>query len=186
MTDDIRVIAFTGLPGTGKSTLAECLAREIGAPVFNGDWLMGALKPAHQALSNLDQSTYLAMYYNLIETLITRQLMFGQSAVIDDILDDQVATRWQELARSNSAELYIIECTCTNRAEHRKRLEGRQRGIPGWHEIGWDHVERMSAQYPPLTIDRLVVDAMEPVPHNIHRVHAYISSAQSKAPMPGH
>ena len=35
------VIAFTGLPGTGKSTLAEALASETGIPAFAGDWLLG-------------------------------------------------------------------------------------------------------------------------------------------------
>lgn len=40
------IVLFTGLPGTGKSTLAERVARAVKAPVFAGDWLMGALKPA--------------------------------------------------------------------------------------------------------------------------------------------
>jgi hypothetical protein len=44
------VIVFTGLPGTGKSTLAEAVARRIGAPAFAGDWLLGALAP-HGVLS---------------------------------------------------------------------------------------------------------------------------------------
>jgi predicted kinase len=35
------VAVFTGLPGTGKSTLAEQVARAVGAPLFAGDWLMG-------------------------------------------------------------------------------------------------------------------------------------------------
>jgi hypothetical protein len=26
-------------------------------------------------------------------------------------------------------------------------VEGRTRGIPGWHELSWDHVERMRIQY---------------------------------------
>ena len=49
------------------------------------------------------------------------------------------------------------------------------RGIPGWHEIGWDHVERMRAEVAPLTADRLTVDAMEPVAGNLRRVLAYIA-----------
>jgi adenylate kinase family enzyme len=107
MATDIQVIAFTGLPGTGKSTLAERLGRENGVPVFNGDWLMGALKPAHHVLSELDRPTYLAMYESRIESLITRQLMFGQSAVVDDMLKDDVATRWQKLARSHEARFSL-------------------------------------------------------------------------------
>jgi 2-phosphoglycerate kinase len=33
----------------------------------------------------------------------------------------------------------------------------------GWHEVGWDHVERMRTEIPPPTVDRLVVDAMSPL-----------------------
>jgi hypothetical protein len=39
------VIVFTGLPRTGKSTLAEYVARSLHAPAFAGDWLMGAFPP---------------------------------------------------------------------------------------------------------------------------------------------
>ena len=94
-----RLIAFTGLPGTGKSTLADQLAAAIGAPSFAGDWLLGALKP-HGVLTGLDHPTFLAMYYNLLETLVTRQLILGQSAVIDCLVNDEIATRWQQLGPS--------------------------------------------------------------------------------------
>ena len=50
-----QVVIFTGLPGTGKSTLAEQVARTVGAPAFAGDWLMGGLKPAHAALAKIEE-----------------------------------------------------------------------------------------------------------------------------------
>ena len=34
-----QLISFTGLPGAGKSSLAEAVARELGHPVFAKDWL---------------------------------------------------------------------------------------------------------------------------------------------------
>ena len=56
-----QVIAFTGLPGTGKSTLAERLATDLAIPAFAGDWLLGALKP-HGVLTGLTRPAFLAMY----------------------------------------------------------------------------------------------------------------------------
>lgn len=44
--------------------------------------------------------TFLAMYYNLLETLVTRQLILGQSAVVDCLVNDEIATRWQQLGPS--------------------------------------------------------------------------------------
>ena len=169
----MTVIAFTGLPGTGKSTLAERLATEIGAPAFAGDWLLGALKP-HGVLTGLTRPAFLAMYYDLLETLIKRQLMLGQSAILDCLVNDEVAERWRKMAAEYGARLEVIECVCTDEGEHRRRLEGRVRGIPGWHEVGWDHVERMRLEYPALTHEHLTVDAMDPVEVNLGLINEYI------------
>ena len=168
------VIAFTGFPGTGKSTLAEALATETGAPAFAGDWLLGALRP-HGVLTGLSRPAFLAMYYDLLETLIKRQLMLGQSAIVDGLIDDVVAERWQKTAAEYDARLDVIMCVCTDEVEHRRRLEGRTRGIPGWHEVGWDHVERMRVEFPVLTHEHLTVDALDPVDGNLRLVRKYIS-----------
>jgi predicted kinase len=172
-----QVIIFTGLPGTGKSTLAEQVARIVRAPAFAGDWLMGGLKPARAALGKLDRSEYLAAWFGLLRTLVTRQLMLGQDAVVDDLVvsEGQVAA-WRETADRFSARLFLIECICSDEAVHRSRIEGRIRGIPGWHEVGWSHVERMRSEMIRLTVDRLIVDAMEPVADNLRRVLEYISA----------
>jgi hypothetical protein len=49
---------------------------EIGAPCFSGDWLLGALVPS-RVLHGLDRPTSLGLYYNLLGTLIRRQLMLA-------------------------------------------------------------------------------------------------------------
>ncbi len=165
----LKVLAFTGLPGTGKSTLAERVAVAIGAPAFAGDWLMGALKP-HGVLDTLDRPTYLAMYYGLLETLVRRQLMVRQSAITDCLLNDAVIAGWRSAAAEYGAELHVVECVCTDPDLHRSRLEGRARGIPGWHEVDWEHVHRMRVAYPPLTVERLVIDAVDPIEDNVRRV----------------
>jgi predicted kinase len=173
-----QVIIFTGLPGTGKSTLAEQVARTVGAPAFAGDWLMGGMKPAHAALAKLNRSEYLDAWFGLLRTLVTRQLMLGQDAVVDDVVTGSRVAAWRETAARFSARLFLIECICSDESIHRERIEGRIRGIPGWHEVGWDHVERMRTELSvsPLTADRLTVDAMEPVADNFARVLEYISA----------
>lgn len=168
-----QIIAVAGLPGTGKSTLAERLARETGTPAFSGDWLMGSLKP-HGVFDDMDPQTYLALWNGLLETLIVRQLLLGQSAINDGLIDDGTAERWTRLAAEHSAELKVIECVCSDTEVHRSRVEGRVRGIPGWHEIDWAHVERMRGEFPPLTVERLVVDAVDPLDANLAKVRDHL------------
>ncbi len=177
-----QVIIFTGLPGTGKSTLAEQAARAVGVPAFAADWLMGAIKPA---LAKLDRSEYLTVRAGLLGTLVTRQLMLGQGSIVDALVTENEVASWQEAATRFPARWYLIECVCSDEVVHRERTEGRTRGIPGWHEVGWDFVERMRTELSLLTADRLTVDAMEPVADNLRRVLDYlVSPAPAAGPRP--
>ncbi|WP_433167673.1 AAA family ATPase [Kribbella sp. CA-247076] len=169
----MTVLAITGLPGTGKSSVAEGVGKRTGVPVFAGDWLLGALKP-HGVLDGLSRPAFLALYYDLLGTLIRRQLMFGQSAIVDCLLDDEVADRWGRMAARFGSRLFVVECVCSDETEHRRRLGRRDRAIPGWHEVGWDHVERMRTEYPPLTREHLTVDAMDSMDRNLRLINSYI------------
>ena len=101
--------------------------------------------------------------------------MLGQSAVVDDVVSESQLPLWRETAARFSARLFLIECICSDEGIHRARIGSRTRGIPGWHEVGWDHVERMRSEVIPLTEDRLTVDALEPVDENMRQVLGYIA-----------
>ncbi len=138
---------------------------------------MGALQPANKVLAQLDRESYLKMHYGLLETLMIRQLMFQQAAIIDGVVNDAVLEGWQEIVSGYGAKLYVIECICSDTGEHRRRLEGRVRGIPGWHEISWDHVERMRVELKPLHTARLTLDSMDTVEVNLSRTQEYIAES---------
>lgn len=170
------VVVVTGLPGTGKSTLADAIAASIGAPAFSGDWLMGALTPS-RILVDVERSASLSVYEGLLRSLFTRQVILGQSAIVDCVVDDETIERWSGAVTELGGRLVTVECVCTDKQVHRSRVDGRVRGIPGWHEIDWNHVEFMRRELKPLHSPRLILDAVVPADVNLERALAHIESA---------
>jgi predicted kinase len=158
------LIVVAGVPGSGKSTLADALGRRLGVPVFAVDWLLGALTPfGGRHLDGL-----LEIGAELLTTLAWRQLALGQSAVLDHPVED-VATRarWRGLAERAGGRFTAVLCVCRDPVVHRERLEGRTRGIPGWHDPGdWEDVSVRSAAYPPWT-DAVTVDTSAASPESL-------------------
>lgn len=156
-TTDLIVVG--GVPGSGKSTFADALGRRLRIPVFAMDWLLGALTPFGGR--HLDGP--LDIGAELLTTLALRQLSLGQSAILDHPAEDEVIRqRWRGLAEWAGARFTAVRCVCTDPAVHQARVEGRVRGIPGWHDPGdWDDVTRRLANYPPwtgaLTLDTATV-----------------------------
>jgi hypothetical protein len=167
-----RLIVMSGVPGTGKSTLADEIAKALRVPSFAGDWLLGALTPfGGYHLSNL-----LDMADELLTTLAMRQLALGQSAILD-FPTERAATRerWRSLAAAYGVGMRVIICVCSDAATHRQRAEHRRRAIPGWHDAGdWADIERRREQFPPWHGDTLIIDAVNPVEDNLRRALEYI------------
>jgi predicted kinase len=157
---DARLTVFAGLPGSGKSTLADAAGRELGIPVFATDWVLGALTP----FGGRHFDSPLAIAEELLTTLALRQLVAGQSAILDHPTE-RVATRqrWRSLASRTGADFRAVVCRCGDPETHRARLEGRHRGIPGWHDAGhWAGVQQRLATFPGWAGEALAVDTAQP------------------------
>ncbi len=168
----MKLIVFSGLPGTGKSALSTAIGCEAGIPVFAYDWLMSVIR-THHVLSTPEVGAQIG--YGLLTTLAQRQLALGQSAILDCVVG--VAKQrelWRELAAEFGAAFFAIETICSDETLHRRRIEGRERGIPGWYELTWDNVESSRRNFQAWEGDHLVVDAVHPLAENLEQVRAYL------------
>jgi hypothetical protein len=70
------------------------------------------------------------------------------------------------VAQEEGAPSLVVMTRCTDPELHRARIEGRERGIPNWYELEWDHVERARGEWvSPDDVD-LVLDAAASVSDN--------------------
>lgn len=172
----MQLIVFSGLPGAGKSSLAEVVGRELGIPVFASDWLQAALN--RSALGEEAEKRVGFAGYELLTTLAERQFMLGQSAILDSVASIEVVReQWRALVRKYGVEWKVIECICSDETLHRSRLEVRQRHIPGWHELDWSEVVRVRSYFVPWSEERLIVDAVRPQQENVQNTLGYLRQA---------
>ena len=169
----MKFIIFSGVPGTGKSTLAEAIGKKFGISVFAKDWLEATLLRCGLQSTQTDQTLGFAGY-ELLTILAQRQLMLGQSVILDSVAASQnIRHTWKELASQYQAHLYVIECVCSEPSVHRARLKERRRNIPGWHELEWSEVERVQGYYLPWEGEHLVLDMIHPMNGNILKAQTY-------------
>jgi predicted kinase len=166
------LVVMTGLPGTGKSAIAEGVARATGAAVFSVDPIEAVLLRA-----GIDRDRYSdRIAYDLAGLLAETQVQLGLPAVIDAVNQFVwVRQRWRDMATRLGVRAPMLECTCSDVALHRQRVASRSRGIEGFHyEPTWSEVEQRAQEYESCDDeDRLVLDAVEPVDANIQRAIAY-------------
>jgi predicted kinase len=169
----MKLIIFSGLPGTGKSTLAEAVGKYFGIPVFAKDWIEASLLQSGLTSTKNNRSLGYASY-ELLTRLAERQLMLGQSVILDSVAATKsIRSEWGRLAKRYQAERRVIECVCLDESIHKARLKVRRRRIPGWHELEWAEVERVKGYYVPWRLAHLTLDMVKPFDENLAMAKAY-------------
>ena len=167
------VVLVTGLQATGKSTMAEVAARALGAPVLAHDWAMSGLRPypeIQQTLDAMGGRGHRDVGWSLLWALARCQLRMGRSVVLDGVARDPEVEGTRRVASEEGAGAVVVMTACADPVVHRSRMEGRQRGIPGWYELDWGHVERARSSWSaPAGVD-LCLEATDPVEQNADRL----------------
>ena len=174
-------VVVCGLPGTGKSTLADAIADHIRAPVLTKDRIEASLW--RDGINTGQNSWQIAE--NLLTTLASEQLRRHQSVILDTVARSMESrSSWQMLAGEHAAQFRVIECICSDRHVHRTRIDGRHRGIPGWYELSWEDGENVREHYTNWSGDHLVVDGIRSVDENVTAALAYLDRGTGRPTAP--
>ena len=160
-----KLIVISGLPGSGKSTVADGLSRSLSIPVFSIDPIEAAMWRNGIAKNQTGIAAY-----EVAAALADEHLRLEHSVIIDAVNPVEAPRAgWRDLAAKYRANLKIIECVCANETIHRQRIEGRRRNIDGMPEVPWSRVLERRAEYEPWTDPRLTLDTSDGTPEKLIR-----------------
>ena len=141
---------FSGLPASGKSTVAELLARRLGAAYVRIDTI-------EQALRDLCSVDVQGEGYCLAYRVAADNLRLGMSVVADSCNPIELTRReWEHTATDVGAQYVNIEVVCSKLQEHRTRVETRRSTVQGLKLPAWRDVTART--YDGWTVGRVVLD----------------------------
>lgn len=141
---------FSGLPGAGKTTLSRRLATKLKAAHLRIDTI-------EQALRDLCGIDVQGEGYRLAYRIAADNLRLGLNVVADSCNPIGLTRdEWEDVARKSQARYINIEIICSDRGEHRRRIEFRKTTVAGLRLPTWDEVGRR--EYHAWTSERIVID----------------------------
>jgi predicted kinase len=164
------LVILSGLPGTGKSTLAERLARELRWPLLCIDDLLGEM-PEEAGLPFWDAK--IATLLDLVE----RQLRIGLDVIVDSVFMDADRQHAQELARKYNARFLPIHVFVSDEKVWMERVRIRFDRLNAPHVATWEriqHQRRGFREWEPGTA--LFIDSLYPLEENLADALDFISA----------
>ena len=159
---------FSGLPATGKSTLAQGLSKYIKGVYLRIDTI-------EQGIRDLCDFSVEAEGYRLSYLLAHDNLILGNHVIADSCNSIAISRKeWQDVALKAGSQFVNIEIVCSDQKEHRYRTENRVATVknlklPTWIDIQNRHYE--SWESPVLRIDTAHRTPSESLQELLYAIH---------------
>jgi len=165
------LVLMTGLPGTGKSTVAEAVARTLPAALLSADPIDAALLRAGVRPEQRPD----ILGFEVMKALAALQLEAGLHAVIDAVNPFAwVRQSYRGIAAANEAAFVVVATYCSDSELHRARVAKR---LPA--KIDWDGVMRQVDDYEAPEGEMLHLDAVYDEAENVRAAVDYVLSRVS-------
>ena len=168
------LVVIGGLPATGKSTIATVLAGQTATPYIRVDRIEQAIvdwSPLSHPLGPVG--------YAVAHELAQEQLRLGLDVIVECV-NPVAVTRdgWLGTAAAAGAVLVEVEVICSDKAEHRRRVETRTSDVEGLAKPTWMAV--VEREYEPWTRERLVIDSTTTAPQTaVDRIASEMAAAKA-------
>ncbi len=149
------LIVFSGLPGTGKTTIAKALAAHLECTYLRIDSIEQALRNSGALRQDVGSSGYQVANAIALDNLKTERHVVADG--VNPVAESRQA--WANTAAEAGCPLLNVQIICSDLDRHRQRVESRISDIPGLAVPDWQSV--MAHEYEPWQQTPLTVDTAQ-------------------------
>lgn len=164
----MKLILFSGLPGTGKSTLARRLARELRLPLLCIDDVIGDV-PENAGISFWDSRV--AILLDVVKT----QLEAGLSVIVESVFMNMDRYHAQKLARSYQARFLPVHVYVSDETVWKARVDARRRELSHSDVATWERIQHQRERFRKWEPDTaLFIDSLNAIERNYETVLNFV------------
>ena len=168
MMTTTTLVIFSGLPGTGKSALADRLARELRWPLLRIDDIAGDTPPGAD-YRFWDEKILVLL------TLVETQLELGISVIADSVFMGKDRIHAQEIAFKNKALFRPIYCFVSDETLWERRVTERVEVLQNPDVATWERIQHQRQWFAPWQENTaLFVDTVKPAEQNFADVLRFV------------
>jgi predicted kinase len=163
------MVLFSGLPGTGKSTLATRLAHELQWPLLCIDDVIGDV-PEDAGIPFWDSRVDILL--DVVET----QLKVGLNVIVDSVFMNMDRQHAQELARRYQVRFLPIYVFVSDENTWKERVTARYNELNDKDVASWERIQHQRERFREWETDTaLFIDSLNSADQNYETVLNFVS-----------
>lgn len=167
------LVIFSGLPGTGKTTLAISAARELKIPLLRIDDVVASIPEHMRRHADPFWEEMIGILMNLVEAQL--KLGISVSVIVDSVFMGSDRLQALEIAKKHNAAFRPIHTFVSDETIWEQRVRQRILDFPEDEPATWERIQIQRRDFLPWKPNSaLFVDAIRPIDENHKKVMEFI------------